>query len=144
MLVGTMLSTASSVVAQLVTAYQSINEYVIGAACNSNSYSRTWKLSSKNVIQFGLDQLPDASTDEIASFISWCVWTSISGCIIVAFANMCVPNVFLNTLTRLLVCFCLSVPRNEKDVNQRTSDNKSVQTDTWSYKICCQKQATKM
>ena len=107
MWMGTVLSTASSVMAQLVTAYQSIDEYMslvllLIATVGLGSYQA-------NVIQFGLDQLPDASTDEITSFISWFTWTSISGCIIVAFANMCVPNMFLNTLTRLLVCFCLSI-----------------------------------
>ena len=61
-----------------------------------------------NVVQFGIDQLPDASTDEITSFITWYVWTNISGCIIVAFTNMCVPNKF-HILVRLLVCFCLTL-----------------------------------
>ena len=31
-----------------------------------------------NIIQFGVDQLPDASTTEITSFVSWLVW-SVTG-----------------------------------------------------------------
>lgn len=28
-----------------------------------------------NILQFGIDQLVDASSREISSYISWCVWT---------------------------------------------------------------------
>lgn len=38
-----------------------------------------------NIIQFGIDQLPDASSSEIVSFILWLAWTiSVSGIIVYA------------------------------------------------------------
>ena len=84
---GTMLSTASSVVAHLVITYNSIDKYIslvplVIATVGLGSYQA-------NVVQFGLNQLQDASTDEIKSFISWYAWTLISGGIIVTFIDKC-------------------------------------------------------
>ena len=42
-----------------------------------------------NVIQFGIDQLTDASTDEIVSFINWYVWSDISSGTIVDLISLC-------------------------------------------------------
>ena len=43
-----------------------------------------------NILQFGVDQLPDASTTEVTSFVSWCAWSVIGSQFIVF----------------LLTCFC--------------------------------------
>ena len=43
-----------------------------------------------NVIQYGLDQLQDASTDEITAFISWYVWTSISASVMIHYTYTCI------------------------------------------------------
>ena len=43
-----------------------------------------------NIIQFGVDQLPDASTTEITSFVSWCAWSVIGS----------------NFIVFLLTCLC--------------------------------------
>ena len=41
-----------------------------------------------NIIQFGIDQLNDASTTEITSFTAWYAWTIISSSITTSFINM--------------------------------------------------------
>ena len=41
-----------------------------------------------NIIQFGVDQLMDASTTEITSFVAWYTWTFISSNIIAGFINI--------------------------------------------------------
>ena len=100
------LVTVSSVVEQFVESY---NHFIgdltlallIIASMGFGGYQA-------NVIQFGLDQLHDASTDEITSFITWYVWTSISGGIAVDYMNMWIPRKLL-ILASLLVCVCLSL-----------------------------------
>ena len=101
-----LLATVSSLTAQLVESYTKTDKYTtlilnIIAAVASGIFQA-------NIIQFGLDQLQDASTDEITSFISWCVWTVISGGIIVDYALICINKQYL-LLAKLLVCFCLSM-----------------------------------
>ena len=102
---GFILATASSVVAQLVESYSAVHEkvswvLVVVAAAGFGGYQA-------NVIQFGMDQLHDASTDEITSFISWYVWTSFSGGVLVDFANVCAPKDY-QILTEFMVCVSLS------------------------------------
>ena len=66
--VGSTLVTLSSVVAQLVDSYANINEKVTAAilALQTIGFARY----QANIYQFGIDQLPDASTNAIKSFIS--------------------------------------------------------------------------
>ena len=45
-----------------------------------------------NVIQFGVDQLSDASTSEITSFINWCTFSS---------------EFLVDSILKLLDCFIL-------------------------------------
>ena len=101
-----LLATISSLAAQLVESYTNTNRHItlalsLIAAVASGSFHA-------NIIQFGLDQLQDASTDEITSFISWYVWTVISGGIIVDYTLIC-TNESYHILKKLLVCFCLSI-----------------------------------
>lgn len=73
-----MLATVSSLLLGTVDNYTSkIHSYVSGVL---------WTIIAigfggfqANVIQFGIDQLHDASTNEIISFIFWYVWTYQSG-----------------------------------------------------------------
>ena len=65
------LSTFSLVMAQMVEKYSQINKIIVQVllfplACGFGGYQA-------NVILFGIDQLHDASTEEITSFISWYV-----------------------------------------------------------------------
>ena len=61
-----------------------------------------------NIIQFGIDQLTDASTNEILSFINWYSWSHISSAVAPNFASKCSPsqNKFI---APLLLSFSLSI-----------------------------------
>ena len=77
-----MLATVSSVVAQVIDGYFGIDTkiqallLVLIMAIGLGGYQA-------NIIQFGMDQLHDASTTEIKSFIIWYVWTLLSTGIII-------------------------------------------------------------
>ena len=68
-----------------------------------------------NVIQLGIDQLTDASTTEITSFIVWYVWVFVSGRLPVDLINICLAgykvftpflmSVFLTLATISLLLF---------------------------------------
>ena len=58
-----------------------------------------------NIIQFGLDQLHDASTTEIKSFIVWYVNSLITTGFIVEFNFSCLNKLYLS----LLICVCLTL-----------------------------------
>ena len=61
-----------------------------------------------NIIQFGIDQLTDASTDEIVSFINWYVWSLVSSATIINFACQC-TNPQYSLIAPLMICVALSV-----------------------------------
>ena len=105
MWVASVLATVSSVMAQAVNSYQHFHSYIslallIIASVGLGGY---WA----NVIQFGLDQLQDASTTEITAFISWFMWTYISGGIILSYAYACVKKEY-HIFGQFYVCTCLS------------------------------------
>ena len=101
MWIATVITTASSVVAQLVENYHIINAYVFkcliavtGIACGAYQ---------ANIIQFGIDQLNDASTTEITSFIIWYVMTAINGGSIIDFIFACLGK-WYEIIRNLLMC----------------------------------------
>ena len=61
-----------------------------------------------NVIQFGMDQLHDSSSDEITSFIVWCVWTYYSNGLVVYVIFECLPNQYW-IIGNIVMCVYLSV-----------------------------------
>ena len=61
-----------------------------------------------NIVQFGIDQLTDASTDEIVSFINWYVWSFISSAAIINFAYQCTSPQY-SFIAPLMLCVALSV-----------------------------------
>ena len=61
-----------------------------------------------NVIQFGLDQLQDASTAEITAFISWYFWTYFSSRVITEMGHKCMKHDYL-PLGHLIVCVSTSI-----------------------------------
>ncbi|MCG8621117.1 MAG: hypothetical protein MJE68_03810 [Proteobacteria bacterium] len=78
MWVGSMLATLSSVVAQLVDNYASVNDKVTAAILVLQTIG--FAGYQANIYQFGTNQFPDASTNAIKSFISWFIWTySVGG-----------------------------------------------------------------
>ena len=76
MWIAFILATASSVVVKLVKSYENINNYVNGALMVVGAIGLGG--FQANIIQFGIDQLHDASTNEITSFIAWYVWCAYS------------------------------------------------------------------
>ena len=58
-----------------------------------------------NIVQFGLDQLQDASTTELKSFIVWYVNSLITTEFIVRFNFLCLNKLYLS----LLICVCLTL-----------------------------------
>ena len=107
---GSVLLTASSVTAQLVDGYSRINSYVT-TVC---TFVMSLGLGGfqANVIQFGIDQLHDASTTEIVSFISWYVCALISGEMVIDLLFWCTQQIFeallMNTnlsIALILNCF---------------------------------------
>ena len=62
------------------------------------------------VIQFGVDQLNDASTTEITSFVAWYTWMLISSNIVSSFINIiiCIDSKY-NLIGPLVIAMCLTV-----------------------------------
>ena len=60
-----------------------------------------------NVVQFGIDQLLDASTIEITSFIAWYAGSFLSGRFVIGFILSCAPNYPI--FGSLLISFSLSM-----------------------------------
>ena len=89
---SSVLYTINSVVVQLVSGYETLtNRWIIErilqaiAAIGYGGYQA-------NIIQFGIDQLHDASTEEIQTFISWYVWSYVSGGMVMEVASSCIPE----------------------------------------------------
>ena len=61
-----------------------------------------------NIIQFGIDQLTDASADEIVSFINWYAWSYISSAVVINFASKCSSPQY-SFIAPLMLCVALSV-----------------------------------
>ena len=106
MWIGSMLATTSSVVAQLVDGYHKIFQEIqvaifIIMAIGFGSYQA-------NIIQFGLDQLQDASTTEIITFIRWYVWTCFSSFTINIFTHQCISEEY-HILGQTLVCISTTI-----------------------------------
>ena len=107
MWVALMLATVSSVLTQTVDSYTSkARDYVNGVL---------WTIIAigfggfqANIIQFGIDQLHDASTSEIISFIFWYVWTYQSGGFVVDWILECLPNQYW-MVGSLVLCIYPSV-----------------------------------
>ena len=102
-----MLATLSSVLPTVMNSYtNSIHSYVNGVL---------WTIIAigfggfqANIIQFGIDQLHDASTNEIASFIHWYVWTYFCSGLVVNIILGCLPNEY-RLLGNLIICIYLSI-----------------------------------
>ena len=62
------------------------------------------------IVQFGVDQLNDASTTEITSFVAWYAWTLISSNVTAIFINMltCIDSKY-NLMGQLLITVCLTL-----------------------------------
>ena len=103
MWIGSMLAAASSVIASFVTTDINILTTVLltVAAAGFGGHQA-------NVIQYGLDQLQDASTDETTSFIIWYVWTSASAGVLDHYTYICIYDQY-RILSKVAVCFFLTI-----------------------------------
>ena len=61
-----------------------------------------------NIIQFGIDQLTDASTDEIISFVNWYAWTYVTSGVVSIFVSSCMSPLY-SLIPPLLLCVCASI-----------------------------------
>ena len=60
-----------------------------------------------NIIQFGIDQLTDASSNEIVSFINWYVWSLVSSAVPIKFVSVCSSSQY-KFIAPLMLCVTLS------------------------------------
>ena len=79
MWVGSMLSTTSSIIVQMVDGYDTMNKRWVIERTLQAVVAIGYGGYQANIIQFGIDQLHDASTSDIQTFISWFVWSYFSG-----------------------------------------------------------------
>ena len=106
MWIAAVLTTVSSVISQLVDAYSRINTkmqivLLVFTAIGLGGYQAS-------IVQFGLDQLQDASTIEITSFIVWYIWTTVSACFVMDFGFTCLTEEQI-IIMWLFVCFNLTL-----------------------------------
>ena len=104
MWVGSMLATLSSLIAHLVDSYASINGKVTAAILVLQTIG--FAGSQANICQFGIDQLPDASTNAIKSFISWFIWTYFTGGIAGHYIHECIDEQYY-IVGQCFISFCL-------------------------------------
>ena len=110
MWVGSMLATVSSIVAQLADhSYSKVFE-ILTVVFFSIATIGFGGYAGNNIIQFGMDQLQDASTTEITAFLSWFVWTYFSSYIVLQFQfiHAC-TNEKYHILGQLQVCTGITV-----------------------------------
>ena len=105
MWVGSMLATLSSVVAQLVDGYYAIFRKISIVMFTIMVIS--FGGYQANIVQFGLDQLQDASTTEITAFIRWYMWTYFSSYVIHLFSYKCTKEDHL--IAEILVCISVTI-----------------------------------
>ena len=72
--VALVLDTINTIIQELLDGYEHINTVVVQVLFSLTSIGLGGFLSS--IMSFGLDQLFDASTNEITAFIMWHIWTS--------------------------------------------------------------------
>ena len=106
MWVGSMLATLSSVVAQLVDSYASVNEKVTAAILVLQTIG--FAGYQANICQFGTDQLCDASTNAIKSYISWFIWTYFTGSIAGHYIYECIGKQY-HVVGQCFIFFCLTI-----------------------------------
>ena len=81
-----------------------------------------------NIIQFGVDQIPDASSTDLIAFSNWYVWVRCIGYIIAVFSVNCVSEKYTVVAELLLpVCttlaLCLDYNFNHWLIKEPTSEN---------------------
>ena len=101
--IGFMLGTLSSIVSNFVTTDIKIVTKVLLTVASAGFGGH-----KANVIQYGLDQLQDASTDEITAYISWYVWTSITAGLFIDYTLICIHEEY-QILSGGVLCICFTI-----------------------------------
>ena len=106
MWIATVFVTVSSVIVQLIEGYSSVISKIqlllhAFLAVGFGGYGA-------NIIQFGMDQLHDASTTEITSFIVWYVWTILSSGVLLDVISACLSVQYM-AIRPLLLCANLTL-----------------------------------
>ena len=100
--------TVSAVVGQLNKIYHHYDKHIVHTPLFC-LISIGFGAFQSNIIQFGLDQLHDASTTEIKSFIVWYVNSLITTGFVAEFNFLCLTTQNKLYLSMLLVCVCLTL-----------------------------------
>ena len=83
-----------------------LNNIFIKEPVVTNTYKLVYQA---NICQFGIDQLPDASTNAIKSFISWFIWTDFTaGGIAGHYIYECIDKQYY-VVGQCFISICLSV-----------------------------------
>ena len=125
--ISSMLLTVSSVIAGLVTSYEQVNSSIIEAVTLFVMMVGIVGCFS-NIIQFSMDQLPDASTEEIVSFIRWLVWTYFSSGAVLNYTLFCTKKEYkliglLVVSGSLTIAVCLDILFNHHLVKEPPTEN---------------------
>ena len=107
MWIAAVIATTSSVVAHLYESYDGFHSHLVDVALFAMAVGLGGFQTS--IIQFGLDQLHDASTSEIKSFIVWFVWSAFCQGIPMDFGFACLNNRASRIYKLLFVCINLSL-----------------------------------
>ena len=107
MWISALLLTVSSIVTQLVESYKNSQQYVQVAllAFLSIGYAG----HQANIIQFGVDQLIDASTTEIISFIYWYTWVIASSGVVRWLITCTCTQYNCKLVVSLLMCMSINI-----------------------------------
>ena len=103
---ASILNAINSIVAEFISGYQEVHKgtsviIIFILAISFGAYQA-------NVIQFGLDQLQDASTTEITAFIIWYVWTYFCNGALFDFTHICINQKYY-LFGQLIVCLSTTV-----------------------------------
>ena len=102
-----MLTTVSSVLARMIDSYTG-NIHSIVNRMLGIFVIISFSGFQANILQLGIDQLHDASTNEIILFILWYVWTYYSSGFVIDFILGCLPSKY-QLLGNLVMCIYVSL-----------------------------------
>ena len=106
---GAMMNGFSLVIGKAFIIYGSHGDLYVSFACRVIMGAGLGVFLA-NIIQFGIDQLIDASSTEIKSFIVWCAVSILSSGVTLAFGTWCAPE-YVPVLA-VAVCLTLAVISN--------------------------------
>ena len=104
-----------------------------------------------NIVQFGIDQMPDASSANITSFSNWYIWVWCASFTVVTFSSNCVCSKYTAVAKLLLpacttLALCLDYNCNHWLIKEPASSNPlkliyRVMCFAWKNKYPCQRSA---